>query len=47
MQSFDVINRKDFMAKLLKSDLFDTFEVKEVVAHVAFKMVLDGKRNKD
>lgn len=47
MQSFDVINRKDFMAKLLKSDLFDTFEVKEVIAHVAFKMVLDGKRNKD
>lgn len=47
MQSFDVTNRKEFMARLLKSDLFDTFEVREVSAHVAFKMVLDGKRNKE
>lgn len=47
MQSFEISNRKDFMAKLLKSDLFDTFEVREVIAHVAFKMVLDGKRNKE
>lgn len=47
MQSFDITNRKDFMAKLLKSELFDTFEVREIVAHVAFKMVLEGKRNKD
>ena len=47
MQSFDVTNRKEFMAKLLKSELFDTFEVREIVAHVAFKMVLDGKRNKE
>lgn len=47
MQSFDVTNRKEFMAKLLKSELFDTFEVREIVAHVAFKMILDGKRNKE
>lgn len=47
MEAFDITNRKDFMAKLLKSDLFDTFEVREIVAHVAFKMVLDGKRNND
>lgn len=47
MQSFEISNRKEFMSKLLKSDLFETFEVREVVAHVAFKMVLDGKRNKE
>lgn len=45
MQVFEIIHRKEFMAQLLKSDLFDTFEVREIVAHVAFKMVLDGKRN--
>lgn len=47
MESYEISNRKDFMAKLLKSDLFDTFEVKEVVIHAAFKMVLDGVRNQD
>lgn len=47
MQSFDITNRKEFMAKLLKSDLFDSFEVREVVLHTAFKIVLDGKRNQD
>lgn len=47
MQSFEIAHRKEFMAHLLKADLFDTFEVREVVAHTAFKMVLDGKRNKD
>lgn len=46
MQSFEITNRKEFMAKLLKSDLFEGFEVREVVAHVSFKMILDGKRNK-
>lgn len=46
MQSFDISNRKEFMAKLLKSDLFDNFEVREVTIHVSFKMILDGKRNK-
>lgn len=45
MQSFDITNRKDFMAKLLKSDLFDNFEVREVIAHTSFKLILDGKRN--
>lgn len=47
MQSFDITNRKLFMAKLLKSDLFENFEVREVVAHTAFKLVIDGKRNLD
>ena len=47
MQSFDITNRKEFMAKLLKSDLFDSFEVREVISHTAFKLVIDGKRNMD
>lgn len=47
MQSFDISNKKEMMSKLLKSDLFDTFEVKEVILHTAFKMVLEGKRNTD
>lgn len=47
MQIFDITNRKEFMAKLLKSDLFDTFEVREVIAHMAFKMILSGERNED
>lgn len=47
MQSFDITNRKEFMYKLLKSDLFESFEVREVVSHTAFKLVIDGKRNKD
>lgn len=47
MQSFDITNRKEFMNKLLKSDLFETFEVREVTIHVAFKMILEGKRNMD
>lgn len=47
MQAFDITNRKEFMTKLLKSDLFESFEVREVVSHTAFKLVIDGKRNKE
>lgn len=47
MQIFDITNRKEFMAKLLKSDLFDTFEVREVIAHMAFKIIISGERNQD
>ncbi|MDF2612925.1 MAG: hypothetical protein K0S71_711 [Clostridia bacterium] len=47
MQSYDISNKKGFMAKLLKSDLFDHFEVREVILHTAFKMVLEGKRNNE
>lgn len=47
MESYDISNRKEFMAKLLKADLFDSFEVKEVVIHSAFKMILDGSRNQE
>lgn len=35
------------MAKLLKSDLFDTFQVREVVIHTSFKSILEGKVNAD
>ncbi|MEG0388587.1 MAG: DUF5721 family protein [Niameybacter sp.] len=35
------------MNKLLKSDLFDGFLVREVVMHTAFKSILDGHRNID
>lgn len=47
MQLFEITNRKEFMAKLLKSDLFDTFEVREVIAHMAFKIIISGERNQD
>ncbi len=47
MQTYPISNRKEFMAKLLKSDLFDSFEVKEVIIHAAFKLVIDGGRNMD
>ncbi|MBP3886141.1 MAG: hypothetical protein J6F30_00595 [Cellulosilyticum sp.] len=47
MEIFDITNRKEFMAKLLKSDLFESFEVREVISHTAFKLIIDGKRNKE
>ncbi|PHV71587.1 hypothetical protein CS063_03215 [Sporanaerobium hydrogeniformans] len=47
MEVFEITSRKEFMSQLLKSDLFDTFEVREVVIHSAFKILLDGKRNSD
>lgn len=47
MEVFHISNKKDFMSKLLKSDLFDTFQVREVIVHTAFKSILDGKTNKD
>ncbi len=45
MQSFDISNRKDFMASLLRTDLFDAFEVREILTHTAFKTIVDGRRN--
>ncbi len=45
MQSYEVTNNKKFMAALLKGDVFDTFEVKEIMCHTKFKFVLDGMRN--
>lgn len=47
MQAFEITNRKEFMSKLLKSDLFESFEVREVISHTAFKLVIDGKRNQE
>ncbi len=47
MQTFEISNKKEFMLKLLKTDLFDSFEMREVILHTAFKMIIDGKRNKD
>jgi hypothetical protein len=47
MQSYDISNKKEFMSKLLKSHLFDSFEVREIILHTAFKMILEGKRNTD
>ncbi|MGL6173326.1 MAG: DUF5721 family protein [Cellulosilyticaceae bacterium] len=47
MEIYTISNKKEFMNKLLKSDLFDTFEVREVILHTAFKSVLDGSRNQD
>lgn len=35
------------MNKLLKSELFDNFLVREAVLHTAFKSILDGHRNID
>lgn len=35
------------MNKLIKSDLFDSFLIREVVIHTSFKSILDGHRNMD
>ncbi len=45
MQSFDIDNRKEFMNKLLKSDLFDSFEARDIVVHTSFKLAISGERN--
>jgi hypothetical protein len=45
MEIYTIQNNKPFMSKLLKSDLFDSFEVREVVIHTAFKSYFEGTRN--
>lgn len=35
------------MNKLIKSDLFDSFLIREAVVHTSFKSILDGHRNMD
>lgn len=45
LDSFEIIDQKRFMNHLLKSNLFDSFEVHEVTLHTAFKVIIDGKRN--
>lgn len=47
MEIFEIAQKKAFMAKLLKSDLFDTFQVREVIIHTSFKSILEGKINPD
>ncbi|MGL4346441.1 MAG: DUF5721 family protein [Cellulosilyticaceae bacterium] len=47
MEIFEIAHKKEFMAKLLKSDLFDTFQVREIILHTSFKSILDGKTNTD
>ena len=47
MESYSISNKKDFMSKLLKADLFDSFEVREVTLHTAYKCFLDGSRNQE
>lgn len=47
MEAYTISNKKLFMNKLLKAELFDNFEVREVILHSALKCIIDGKRNTD
>ncbi len=47
MEAYNISNKKLFMNKLLKSELFDTFEVREIIIHAASKCIIDGKRNNE
>jgi len=47
MQSYQITDRKDFMQKLLNSDCFHSFLLKEATIHTAASYVIDGKINKD
>ncbi|HHX62970.1 MAG TPA: hypothetical protein GX707_20000 [Epulopiscium sp.] len=47
MVTLPIINNNLFMNCLLKQNLFDTFEVREVTLHTSYKMHLDGRRNTD
>ena len=47
MVALPIINNSLFMSCLLKKDLFDQFEVREVTLHTFYKLHIDGKRNKD
>lgn len=42
-----IINNNLFMSCLLKEDLFNSFEVREVTLHTSYKLHLDGRRNVD
>ena len=45
MQSFHITDKKDFMNKLLSSDCFQSFLLKEATIHTAISYVIDGKIN--
>ena len=47
MQSFQISDKKDFMNKLLNSDCFHSFLLKEATIHTAISYVIDGKINED
>ena len=47
MVTLPIINNNLFMNCLLKQDLFDIFEVREVTLHTSYKAHLDGRRNID
>ncbi|OON92282.1 MAG: hypothetical protein ATN34_02655 [Epulopiscium sp. Nele67-Bin002] len=42
MQNYIITNNKTFMANLLKSSIFDTFEAREVVLQTQVKHLIDG-----
>ena len=45
MVTLPITNNNLFMSCLLKQDLFDFFEVREVTLHTSHKLHLDGRRN--
>lgn len=45
MVTLPIINNNLFMNCLLKQELFDPFEVREVTLHTSYKLHLDGRRN--
>lgn len=47
MVTHPVINNNLFMSYLLKQELFDRFQVREVTLHTSYKTHIDGKRNVD
>ena len=47
MVTLPIVNNNLFMSCLLKQDIFDFFEVREVTLHTSYKLHLDGKRNMD
>ena len=47
MVTLPITNNNLFMNYLLKKDLFDLFEVREVTLHTFYRLHIDGRRNTD
>lgn len=47
IEAYTIAHKKEFMNKLIKSDLFDNFLIREAIIHTSFKSILDGHRNLD
>lgn len=47
MVTLPIINNNLFMSLLLKQNLFDLFELREVTLHTSYKAHIDGRRNID